>query len=234
VLTKKSEKFSQTAFSGLGVMLVSLITVILVSSFKRLLLYEEVYGFTRLRTYTHVFIIWLGVLLVAVILLEVFQRQRHFALAAIIAALGFVATLDVINVDGMIVRQNLNRALSGENLDIAHLASLSEDALPVLTAKYTEALESDGLVEEISGVIACHAENNDQYDYENHFYRSYTWQSFHWSRFSAQQEWESMEDTAGEEALEVFYDEVNDWHSESYVLVNGEKVYCFSYSYGWD
>ena len=124
-------------------MLVALVTVILVSSFRRLLLYEEVYGFTRLRTYTHVFIIWLGILLVAVILLEVFQRQRHFALAATLAALGFVATLDVINVDGMIVRQNINRALRGEELDIGHLASLSEDALPVLTEKYAEAIEDD-------------------------------------------------------------------------------------------
>jgi hypothetical protein len=234
VLTKKSEKFSQTAFSGLGIMLVALVIVILASSFKRLLLYEEVYGFTRLRTYTHVFIIWLGILLVAVILLEVFQRQRHFALAATLAALGFVATLDVINVDGMIVRQNLNRALRGETLDIAHLASLSEDAVPVLKEKYSEAVKNDELVKEITGVIACHAEMNDQYDYKGNDYRDYTWQSFHWSRFRAQQEWDAMMDTVGEEALEVFYPEGHDYLSDSYVLVNGVKVYCYSYGYGWE
>jgi hypothetical protein len=234
VLTKKSEKNSHTAFSSLGIMLVALVTVILVSSFRRLLLYEEVYGFTRLRTYTHVFIIWLGILLVAVILLEVFQRQRHFALAATLAALGFVATLDVINVDGLIVRQNLNRALRGEELDIGHLASLSEDALPVLIDKYAEAVEDGELVEDIQGVIACHAEMNDQYDYESHSYRNYTWQSFHWSRLRAQQEWDSMKDTAGEEALEVFYPSDSDYRSDSYVMVDGVKVYCYSYGYGWE
>ena len=94
-------------FSIMGVVLFALVSVILVSSFQRLQLYESAYGFTRLRTYTHVFIFWLGALLLAVSVLEVFKRQRHFALAALIAGMGFVATLDIINVDGFIVRQNV-------------------------------------------------------------------------------------------------------------------------------
>ena len=35
----------------------------LVSAFKRLLLYEMAYGFTEMRIYPHVFMIWLGLLL---------------------------------------------------------------------------------------------------------------------------------------------------------------------------
>ena len=80
-LTKKHERQAHRLFSVLGVALFALVSVILVSSFQRLQLYEDVYGFTRLRTYTHVFIIWLGALLLAVSLLELFQKQGFFALA---------------------------------------------------------------------------------------------------------------------------------------------------------
>jgi hypothetical protein len=231
VITKKSKKFSQNAFSGLGILLVSLVSVILVSSFKRLLLYEEAYGFTRLRTYTHVFIIWLGVLLVAVILLEVYKRQRHFALAASAAALGFVLSLNLINVDGFIVRQNIGRALRGESLDIATLASLSEDAVPVLAKLYNE--EENGLGEEIAAALACHAELNREYDYDPRPDKTYAWQSFHISRFRAQQVWDDLSSADSEGNFEIFYDDEDHYRSDSYALVDGEKVYCYA-SWGWD
>ena len=38
--------------------------IVLVSAFMRLNLYESAYGFTRSRIYSHVFIIWLGILLI--------------------------------------------------------------------------------------------------------------------------------------------------------------------------
>ena len=92
-------------FSGLGIGLVVLVAVILVSAFQRLLLYEEVYGFTRLRTYSHIFMIWVGVLLAVVVILEFIKRQRAFALASLFAAIGFVLTLNIINVDGLIINK---------------------------------------------------------------------------------------------------------------------------------
>ncbi|MBK9207109.1 MAG: DUF4173 domain-containing protein [Anaerolineales bacterium] len=54
-ITKRENESQRRFFSGLGVALVALLLVMLVSAFKRLGLYEEVYGFSRLRTYTHVF-----------------------------------------------------------------------------------------------------------------------------------------------------------------------------------
>ena len=112
-VTKKEMRGARRLFSVLGVLLFALVSVILVSSFQRLLLYEDAYGFTRLRTYTHVFIIWLGALLLAVSLLELFQKQGYFALATLAAAIGFVVTLNVINVDGFIARQNVARMANG-------------------------------------------------------------------------------------------------------------------------
>jgi hypothetical protein len=232
IITKKSEKQSQNIFSGLGILLVALVTVILVSSFKRLLLYEAAYGFSRLRMYTHVFIIWLAILLVAVIVLEMIKRHRHFALAAAVAALGFVATLDVINVDAFIARQNVNRALEGENLDISYLASLSVDVVPELADLYQQAESSGELAQELNGALACHSEFNHQYEYKSDVYRRYTWQSFHLARYQAQRTWAQLTDSAGEDDFSVLYDDEDEYRSGSYVLIDGEKVYCYYTS--WD
>jgi len=130
--TRRETSTARIVYSSLTSLLVALVMVILVSAFQRLLLYEAVYGFTRLRTYTHIFIIWLAALLLATSLLEWLGKLHHFVLAFTIAVLGFGATLNLLNVDSFIARQNIARTISGEMLDIATLASLSSDAVPAL------------------------------------------------------------------------------------------------------
>jgi hypothetical protein len=236
-IAKREAKGHQRLFSIMGVVLFALVSVILVSSFQRLLLYESAYGFTRLRTYTHVFIFWLGGLLLAVSVLEVCKRQRHFALAALIAGMGFVATLDLINVDGFIVRQNVAHQEDGDTLDISYLASLSEDAVPTLFRLYGEQTSTIGK-ESLAGAIACHSAVNQNYDYENYEYRNYSWQSFHFSRMLAKKNWEERSVSAAEEDFQVFYYEDDDPKSnlwwESYVIVNREEVPCGGGYYGWE
>ena len=95
--------------------------MILVSAFQRLQLYEGAYGFSRLRTYTHVFMIWIGVLLAAIVVLEVLKKSRMFALAVVLAAFGFGITLNIMNVDGFIAQQNIARSVGGSELDVTYL-----------------------------------------------------------------------------------------------------------------
>ena len=135
-LTRRDTTRQRNTYSLLGVGLTVLVIVILVSAFQRLMLYEQAYGFTRLRTYPHVFMIWLGLLLAALAALQVTGKLRHFALAGVIAAIGFAATVNIMNVDDFIVRQNVRAALTGEQLDTDYLLSLSPDAIPVLAEVY--------------------------------------------------------------------------------------------------
>ncbi|MBN1668619.1 MAG: DUF4173 domain-containing protein, partial [Anaerolineales bacterium] len=65
-ISKRQQPGQQRAFSGLGIALVLLVGVMLVSAFQRLHLLEQAYGFTRLRMYSHIFMLWLGALLLAV------------------------------------------------------------------------------------------------------------------------------------------------------------------------
>jgi hypothetical protein len=159
-IVKRESASQRWGFSGLGITMVALVGVMLVSAFQRLLLYEAAYGFTRLRTYTHVFMIWLGVLLAAVVLLDIVRKERAFALAALLAALGFAMTLSLLNVDGFIVHQNVARAPQGEGLDVPYLASLSTDAVPALTAEFNDPSLPSLTRDAIGAALVCRGRVN--------------------------------------------------------------------------
>jgi hypothetical protein len=132
------------AFQGASAALVLLVGVMLASAFVRLQLYEQAYGFTRLRTYTHAAILWMGVLFVAFLALLFAERLRGFALAFVVACLGFSATLAAINVDEFIVRHNVERQVAGEELDLPYLFQLTDDAIPELVALARQARQVRG------------------------------------------------------------------------------------------
>lgn len=148
--TVRAGRGRQAAFLGLNTALVGLNGVVLGSALMRLLLYEQAYGFTRLRTYTHVAILWIGVLLAASLLLLALARLRAFGLAAGAAALGFTLTLGVLNVDAFIVSRNAARA---EPLDQWYLLSLTPDALPGMVELAEGA--PDDLREDLLPQLAC-------------------------------------------------------------------------------
>jgi hypothetical protein len=188
-LTSRDKRRARRVFSGLGLGLVLLLLVILGSAYQRLLLYEGAFGFTRLRTYTHVFMAWLGVLLVLVIGLEVGRRQRAFALAALGVTVGFGVTLNLLNVDVFIVQKNIARAYAGSELDINYLQTLSLDAGPALARAYDQAQTTDeafgsaALADEIAQAFACHANQHNRYTAD------LPWPSFHLARENARRAW---------------------------------------------
>jgi hypothetical protein len=158
-LTQRPTARQRQLFSALTAGVIGFVLVILTSSFQRLTLYEEAFGFTRLRTTVHIAIVWLAVLLVAVLVLELRQRLRAVPLAAAGALLGFVLTLNVVNVDALIVRHNVARAVDGRSLDIAYLNVLSADAVPTLVALRPTVPAS--FASELDAVLACLAARID-------------------------------------------------------------------------
>lgn len=110
--------------------LVALTLLILASAVKRLTLYEEAYGFTELRVYSHVFSFSLGAMLLwrAVTL---WRWHASFATGALVASLGFVLFLDVLNPDAFIATKNLARGEA--EIDFQYLGALSADASQVLS-----------------------------------------------------------------------------------------------------
>jgi hypothetical protein len=102
--------------------------VILASAWRRLALYESVYGLSRLRLLVHATIIGLGVVLALVVVAGALWRgdwlPRACALVAGLTLLG----LNVANPDALIAR----RAASTARVDHYYLSNLSADAAPAL------------------------------------------------------------------------------------------------------
>jgi len=183
-ITKREIESQQKMYSGLGVALVALLMVMLFSAFKRLGLYEEAYGFSRLRTYTHVFLIWIGLLLIATIALEILRKERMFTFALLIASFGFAVSLPVLNVDAFIVNQNIQRELQGKTNDNAALDSryfmqLSDDAIPPLVSAYRNSTLPESLRGKIGASLACIQHERGLNPRET------PWQSFHFAAFNA-------------------------------------------------
>jgi hypothetical protein len=159
-ITRRETSTQRNVFSGLGITVVVLVGIMLVSAFQRLVLYEAAYGFSRLRTYTHVFMLWLALLLAVVVVLEILRRERLFAFSVLLACLGFAVSLTLINVDGFIVRQNVQRAVEGHELDVAYFASLSSDSIPVLVEKFKDSSLSNDIHEQVGASLVCISDNN--------------------------------------------------------------------------
>ncbi len=130
-LAHRSSRAQTWAFNGLGSLMVGLVLVILGSAFQRMRLYELAYGFTELRLYVYVFMVWLGLALLW-FLVSLWRLPGRFAVGALAATLGFLVTLNAINPDAFITRQNLARYRATGDLDVRYLTTLSEDATPLL------------------------------------------------------------------------------------------------------
>ncbi len=184
-ITRRETESQRRTFSILGVTLVGLVIVMLVSAFQRLVLYELAYGFSRLRAYTHVFMIWLGILLVAVVILEILRRDRSIGFGMVLAALGFVISLSLLNVDAFIVKQNVQREVRGgtdvsnADLDAQYFLDLSDDAVPALVDAFGEKGLPVAVREKVGAALACKWYTRGQEG------REYPWQSFHVSRWNA-------------------------------------------------
>ena len=188
-------------FNALSSLMVALVLVMLASAFKRLLLYEAAYGYTQLRLYSHVFMAWLAFAFAWFLITLWLQpdgltsrtgdpeprtgdpvprmgypvpRMGHFPLGAFVAALGFVITLNLVNPDAFIARQNLARYQAIGKLDVYYLAQLSDDAVPTLIQNVDRLASADRQVlNENLGSRLEHMQNITQWR---------RWPSFHLSR----------------------------------------------------
>lgn len=104
--------------------------IIMISAFKRLALYEQAYGFTTLRLYSHLTIIFLGVVFLLLLYkLLIDRRDELFLRAVFLSAVTYLALVNIGNPDAFIARKNIELFASTGKIDRDYMTSLSDDAL---------------------------------------------------------------------------------------------------------
>lgn len=111
--------------------------VVVASALWRMGVYEQAYGFTRLRIFVSAFELWLGVLLVLVLVAGVRLRAGWLPRAVVGTWVGLLLALAVLNPDRFVAERNIDRYFDTgrtgtARIDVRYLNDLSADAAPEL------------------------------------------------------------------------------------------------------
>src|SRR5215472_16368664 len=133
-ITGLAKREHKLAFLILSMTAIALTLAIVVVAFRRLSLYEQAYGFTMLRLYSHIFAVWMAIVFVflAAEMLGVWRRRRWFVGAIASSAAAVLLALNFVNPEAVVVALNVNHAQATGKVDTAYLAELSSDATPAL------------------------------------------------------------------------------------------------------
>ena len=130
----RSSRSERLLMRGMLGALCLLTLVVVASALFRLGVYEDAYGFTRLRLLVSVFEGWLGVVVVLVMVAGSGLGGRWLPRAALITGAVALLALAVSNPDASIAEHNLQRYSDTGKVDTSYLRGLSADATPALTA----------------------------------------------------------------------------------------------------
>jgi hypothetical protein len=131
---------SRRSFAVLAEVGIGLTLLIVFVAFRRLSFYEEAFGFTMLRLYSHIFAVWIAVvfLFLAADIAGVHRRRRWFVGATLTSAAIVLLVLNLANPEAMVVTLNVDHASSSHKLDAEYLGQLSNDAIPTLLASRSQ------------------------------------------------------------------------------------------------
>jgi Domain of unknown function (DUF4173) len=130
--------------------------LILISAFRRVILYEQAYGFTDSRLVAQVYMVGMALALAA-LAWEISRGFISVSFGRRVAeiALGALTVLVFWNSQAWIANQNIDRLSAGGKFDAAYLATLSADATPTLIRRLPEVPQADrGIIE---ARLACRA-----------------------------------------------------------------------------
>lgn len=125
--------------------------VVVASALHRMDLYQDAYGFTRLRLLVDLFEGWLGLVVLGVLAAGVGLRGAWLPRMALLSGATLLLALAAANPDAWIARHNLDRFEATGKLDTYYVLGLSDDALPTLVDRDT-------------GLARCAVERRDRPD----------------------------------------------------------------------
>jgi hypothetical protein len=117
--------------NGMLYILVGCSGIMLYSAYMRLVLYEQVYGYTYIRFLVHAFMLYLGLLLI-IAGLRIRLQSFPIAKAYIVISLVAYVIMNYVGMDRIIAAKNIERFRDSGKIDTAYLRDLSTDATALL------------------------------------------------------------------------------------------------------
>nr|WP_290443515.1 DUF4173 domain-containing protein [Sporolactobacillus kofuensis] len=127
--TKKGTTRMNRMMQALETLLVFCTLIMLVSAFVRMYLYEQMYGYTYLRVFTHAFMIFLFVL-VMFTLVRIWNGRMNLFKCYVLTGITALVLINFTTIDAFITKWNIDRYEHTGKIDIGYLTELSDDAVP--------------------------------------------------------------------------------------------------------
>lgn len=131
-LLDRREAGADRRFRVTGWALILLLGVLMLSALQRMWVYVSYFGFSDTRLYATAGMAWVGMAVAWFGATILRGRRSRFGIGLLVASAGWVAALNVIDPEAVVVRVNLGRALVGAEFDVNYHAHLSADAVPAL------------------------------------------------------------------------------------------------------
>lgn len=133
-LLRRDNAKNEAIFRVLAGVQVALLFVIMASAMQRLVLLtgELGYGWTTVRFYPMVFMIWLAVVFAWFGWTVLRGRRNNFAWGALWSAIVILGVTNLMNPDDFIVRKNIQLMQQGRDYDAYYSTGLSDDAIPAI------------------------------------------------------------------------------------------------------
>ena len=167
-LVKKTESKKIPDSTKSLLIFLCLFTVFYISTaFVKMMKYISLYGLTRLRVLTSVFMLMLAVIFIIILLRLIFTRLKYIKAIILVCTITMIS-VSVVDINTVIANYNYNAYKAGKiNIDVEQIGSLGVSGLPVLVK-----LSEEKPLEENYDVI-CEIENNSYEIYNNGFYSIY-------------------------------------------------------------
>ena len=119
-------------FRKVGWVLLALLAVLMASALDRMWLYVSYYGLSDTRLYATAGMVWLAAACALFGGTILRGRRARFGVGLLVVSAGWLAGLNLLDPERVVVNVNLGRALAGAEFDIAYHTGLSADAVPAL------------------------------------------------------------------------------------------------------
>lgn len=133
----KKDKSKNRYVQVMSLIMVILTLVIIVSSFLRMNLYENEYGYTFLRLLVYITLITEVILLIPTII-YIFKPNFKVSKYYFIMIITIYTLINFINVDGIIATRNISRYYEKNDIDIEYLENDNTNNIPMLIDFYNK------------------------------------------------------------------------------------------------